>query len=87
MTCTTCHDVHRRQRDAAAFSPHRLTCHKARDCAKFRKLGFRAIASNCVDCHMPLQESDVLISHTSGRKLKPQVRNHRIGVYPEAQAQ
>ena len=84
MTCTTCHDVHRRQRDAAAFSPHCLSCHKAKDCTKFRKLG-RAIASNCVDCHMPLQESEVLISQTSGRKLKPRVRNHRIGVYPEAQ--
>ena len=86
MTCTTCHDVHRQQRDAAAFSPHCLTCHKVRDCAKVRKLG-PAIASDCVDCHMPLQESDVLISHTSGRKLKPRVRNHRIGIYPEAQAQ
>jgi hypothetical protein len=84
MTCTTCHDVHRRQRDAAAFSPHCLSCHKAKDCTKFRKLG-RAIASNCVDCHMPLQESEVVISQTSGRKLKPRVRNHQIGVYPEAQ--
>ena len=86
MTCTTCHDVHKRQRDAAAFSSHCLTCHKPKDCAKFRKLG-RAIASDCVDCHMPLEESEVLISHTSGRKLKPWVRNHRIGVYPEAQSQ
>jgi hypothetical protein len=86
LTCTTCHDVHKRQRDAAAFSPHCLTCHRAKDCAKFRKLG-RALASDCVDCHMPLEESEVLISHTSGRKLKPRVRNHRIGVYPEAQSQ
>jgi len=84
MTCTTCHDVHRRQRDAAAFSPHCLSCHKAKDCTKFRKLG-ATIASICVDCHMPLQESEVLISHTSSRKLKHRVRNHRIGVYSEAQ--
>jgi hypothetical protein len=31
-----------------------------------------------------LQESEVLISQTRGRKLKPRVRNHQIGVYPEA---
>jgi len=35
-----------------------------------------------VDCHMPLQESEVLFSETNGRKLKPRVRNHQIGIYP-----
>ena len=35
MTCTTCHDVHRRQRDAAAFSPHRLTCLKPETAQNF----------------------------------------------------
>jgi hypothetical protein len=31
---------------------------------------------------MPLQESELLVSDTSGRKLKPLVRNHQIGIYP-----
>jgi hypothetical protein len=81
MTCTTCHNVHQRQRDAAAFSEHCLTCHKVEACGKYPEMG-KAIASNCVDCHMPLQESEVLVSDTNGRKLKPRVRNHRIGIYP-----
>lgn len=86
MTCATCHDVHRRQRDAASFSPHCLTCHKDKDCGKFKELGTR-ITSDCVDCHMPLQESNVIVSGTNGREVKARVRNHEIGVYPEAQAQ
>jgi hypothetical protein len=82
MTCTTCHDVHTPQRDAAAFSQHCLSCHKVQDCGKFPKMG-KNIASNCIDCHMPLQESQLLISNTNGRELKPRVRNHRIAIYEE----
>jgi hypothetical protein len=83
MTCTTCHDVHKPQRDAAAFSPHCLSCHKAADCGEFPKKG-EEIAHDCVDCHMPLQESEALVSSTSGREVKPWVRNHRIGIYADA---
>jgi hypothetical protein len=86
MTCTTCHDVHKRQRDAASFSPHCLTCHKDKDCGKFKELGAK-INSNCVDCHMPLQESTVIVSDTNGRTVKARVPNHNIGIYPEAQVQ
>jgi hypothetical protein len=81
MTCTTCHNVHQPQRDAAAFSEHCLSCHKVEACGKYSEMG-KAIANNCVDCHMPLQESETLVSDTNGRKLKPRVRNHRIGIYP-----
>ena len=77
MTCTTCHDVHTPQRNAAAFSQHCLACHKAET---HPKLG-NAVGSNCVDCHMPLQESQLLVSDTNGRKLKPLVRNHQIAIY------
>jgi hypothetical protein len=81
MTCTTCHNVHQRQRDPASFSEHCLTCHKVEACGQYPKLG-SAIVTSCVDCHMPLQESEVLFSETNGRKLKPRVRNHQIGIYP-----
>jgi hypothetical protein len=84
MTCTTCHDVHKPQRNPAAFSEHCLTCHRVTDCGRHAKLGDQ-IAHNCVDCHMPLQESELLVSDTNGRKLKPQVRNHKIGIYVDAE--
>ena len=80
MTCTTCHDVHKPQVDAAAFSPRCLTCHEAKQCGEFAKLGEQG-TRNCIDCHMPLQESRVLFSNTNGKKLMPLVRNHQIGIY------
>jgi hypothetical protein len=85
LTCTTCHDVHTTQRNAAAFSSHCLTCHQATQCGEHAKLGDQ-ISTNCVDCHMPLQQSQVLFSKTNGRKVQPYVRNHTIAIYPNLQA-
>jgi hypothetical protein len=43
-----------------------------------------SIAANCVDCHMPLQDSNVIVSVTNGEQTRAQVRNHWIKVYPVA---
>ena len=80
MTCETCHDVHRQQRDAASFSEQCLTCHKPQSCGEYEKMG-ADIVKNCVDCHMPLQKSETLVSDTNGHEIKPLVRNHRIAIY------
>jgi hypothetical protein len=80
MTCSTCHDVHTPQEDAAAFSPHCLTCHQPKQCGQFSNQG-EQIVNRCIDCHMPLQESQVLFSTTNGKRLLPKVRNHQIGIY------
>ena len=82
LTCTTCHDVHTTQRDAAAFSEKCLTCHQPRQCGEYPKLGDQ-IAANCIDCHMPFQESRVLFVKANGKILRPKVRNHTIAIYPE----
>jgi len=85
LTCTTCHDPHTTQRDAAAFSSTCLTCHQAKQCGEFPKLGEK-ISTNCIDCHMPVQESQVLFSRTNGKLLHPKVRNHLIAIYPSAKS-
>lgn len=59
MTCSTCHDVHLRQRDVTDFSERCLSCHKVESCGLFPKRG-RAIVGKCVDCHMPNQISSQL---------------------------
>ena len=41
MSCSTCHNVHVPQRDAAAFSSHCLSCHKAESCGEFKKSGLQ----------------------------------------------
>jgi Cytochrome c554 and c-prime len=82
LTCSTCHDVHKPQVDAAAFSPRCLSCHQPQQCGEFAKMGDQ-IVRNCIDCHMPLQESRMLFSNTNGKKLTPKVRNHRIAIYAD----
>jgi len=68
MTCTTCHDVHRPQRDVVELSGRCLTCHQQQSCKLFATRG-SAIVGKCVDCHMPL---------------RVQGRSHWIRVYPDS---
>jgi len=56
LTCSTCHDVHKPQLNAAAFSPRCLGCHQYNQCGEYARRG-EQIVRNCIDCHMPLQES------------------------------
>ena len=80
MTCSTCHDVHVRQRGSEEFSNRCLTCHKVESCKLFPKRG-QTLARKCVDCHMPNQTSNIIFSTHDGVRLAPKVRNHWIKVY------
>lgn len=82
MTCSTCHDVHKPQRDLAAMSDRCLSCHKVEQCGAYSKMG-RQILGKCVDCHMPNQPTQQIISTVTGRKVQPRVRNHWIKVYAD----
>ncbi len=82
MTCSTCHDVHRLQRDVAELSQRCQTCHTVDRCGLFPQVGAR-IADSCVDCHLPNQRSDTLVASTDGRTVAPRIRNHWIKVYPD----
>ena len=68
LNCVTCHDVHRVQREPAAFNGRCVACHQRTDC---RKQPDRA--GGCVECHMPLERSKLVEVQT--------YRSHRIGVY------
>jgi hypothetical protein len=83
MTCTTCHDLHTPEREPAAYSEKCLQCHKDRECGEFAKLGNK-IRENCVDCHMPVQDSNLILSDVGGKPVKAQMRNHWIKAYPAA---
>ena len=80
MTCSTCHDTHVRQREVTNFSDKCLACHKVESCGLFAKQG-RAIVGKCVDCHMPNQTTNVIVSTHDGVRIAPKVRNHWIKVY------
>jgi hypothetical protein len=80
MSCSTCHDVHTPERPATEYSARCLECHSANQCGMVRKLG-KHIASNCIDCHMPVQPSNLLVLDADDTRLKAKVRNHWIRVY------
>lgn len=82
MSCSTCHDVHAAERPAAAYSGRCLTCHQWQSCGVAKKLGPR-IADNCIDCHMPVQSTNVIVSETAGKVTRATMRNHWIKVYPD----
>jgi hypothetical protein len=81
MTCVTCHDVHTVQHDLGKLSRRCLICHKP-GTVLFPKQGHQA-ASNCIDCHMPMQETNLIVFNQNGQKARPKMRNHWINVYSD----
>jgi hypothetical protein len=83
MTCSTCHDTHAVEKATASYSLKCLTCHAWQACKVARSTGVRAKA-NCIDCHMPVEKTNVIVTQTAGEELHASMRNHWIKVYPEA---
>lgn len=85
MTCITCHDVHRTQRDVKQLSGRCLACHQEQSCKLFPKEG-HALKGRCVDCHMPLQQSNLIVSGLEGSEQRALVRTHWIKVWRDSTA-
>jgi Cytochrome c554 and c-prime len=81
MSCGTCHDVHQPERAAAEYSDRCLGCHQWKSCGLSRTRGV-SIIHDCIDCHMPLQQTNAIVSVTGGRILHTSIRSHWIKVYP-----
>ena len=81
MTCATCHDVHREQRDVRDLSGRCLQCHAVQSCGLFPRHG-QSLAGRCVNCHMPNLTSTTVVSNDVGEQIRVRVRSHWIKVYP-----
>lgn len=81
MTCSTCHEVHSPERTPASYSPRCLTCHRVESCGMAKHMG-PSIARDCVDCHMPVQQTDAIVSQTGDKVIRTTMRTHWIKVYP-----
>jgi len=81
MSCSTCHNIHRVERDLLAMSARCSACHAA----PRHKRTVQA-DKNCIDCHMPQQESKAITFRTSGSQLAQQYRTHKIAIYPSQAA-
>lgn len=80
MTCATCHDVHREQRDVAELSGRCLGCHELQ---KLSPGHGQTQAGKCVDCHMPELPSSLIVANQVGGQFHVKVRTHWIKVYRE----
>ncbi len=85
MSCSTCHDVHRPERDLADFVPKCLACHQTDHHPMAEQLGERLTAS-CIDCHMPNRRSRAIEINTPGSRVALYYRSHAIGIYPDVAA-
>lgn len=89
MSCSTCHNVHSadhasKEQTAASYSTACLKCHKWTSCGESKRLG-HAIVKDCIDCHMPVEATNVIVSETAGAVVRARMRNHWIKVYSASQ--
>src|SRR5262245_33473953 len=86
MTCTTCHDPHRREPPGRSGLDSCLKCHEPVDCGERVRLP-EAVQTNCVGCHMPQYIKLNVNFETEGDNYFPPIRrcDHRIAIHPRAQ--
>ncbi len=82
MTCSTCHDVHTTGQSLESYSAKCLSCHNWQSCGMSKKMGTR-YTNKCIDCHMPIEETNVIVSQTAGQVVHARMRNHWIKVYAD----
>ena len=81
MSCSTCHGVHEPERPAASYSARCLNCHQWQSCGMSKRIGSK-IVSQCIDCHMPEEETKHIFSETGQETVRASMRNHWIKIYP-----
>jgi hypothetical protein len=83
MTCITCHDPHKKETgNTLLFSQRCMSCHTNQH-KQIKGLSNDVLMNNCIDCHMPLQES-TSISFLLQNKEQPVnavMRTHYITIY------
>jgi hypothetical protein len=83
MTCLNCHDPHKNERsNTTAFSQRCTSCHNEQH-KKIEGVANDVLANNCIDCHMPLQESTSISFLLQGEQqpVNAKMRTHFIKVY------
>ncbi|MBS1662633.1 MAG: hypothetical protein JST68_16440, partial [Bacteroidetes bacterium] len=92
MTCLTCHNTHVNERkNITVFSQRCMTCHSnghGNECPQIKKIG-PSIKNNCIDCHMPRQESQAITELLPGQTnpTAALIRSHLIKIYPQNKPQ
>ncbi len=84
MTCVDCHNPHQSERgQKELFSQRCLTCHQVDSCGLHPHESFD-LASNCIDCHMPIRPTEKLRLESVQGDVFPSLRDHLIRVDDQA---
>lgn len=84
--CISCHDIHEKQPASLAIYANKcMSCHQADSHPKLPGKEGALLKQNCIDCHMPQQNSTAIgfQKSNSKEKIPYQVRTHRIAVYKD----
>lgn len=83
MDCTTCHDPHKNERgNSGLFNAAWVNCHKNDNIHKETQDKYLTGFTDCISCHMPLSDSNVMKIQVSMDSLvSVKVRTHLIGIY------
>ncbi len=85
MTCGTCHEPHKKERGNKAIMSNKcMTCH-GQTHSIVDGISPQKIAANCIDCHMPVQQSMAIGFLLEGdtTPTSAKMRTHYITVYPD----
>ncbi len=83
MTCITCHDPHKNEKGkTSVFSQRCISCHSDKH-KNIAGVSNDLLRSNCIDCHMPLQESTSIsfLLKKNAPPVSAVMRTHFITVY------
>ena len=83
LDCSTCHSMHERPaKSLSAYSKNCISCHTTIKHSG-KTLQNAMVKSNCIDCHMPRQNSKAISFQMAGKSERSpyQLRTHLIKVY------
>ena len=88
VTCINCHNTHENENGKIqVFSDRCMSCHSeghSKSCKMTTTIG-PAITQNCIDCHMPKQQSHAVAVYLQGANVPTPalMRTHYITIYPK----
>jgi predicted CXXCH cytochrome family protein len=87
MDCITCHNPHQdTPQNSITYSKICMTCHQDSKHSPItqKTISKSMLANNCVECHMPKQDSKAIRfqQSNSSEVVSYSLRTHKIGIYP-----
>lgn len=88
LTCNSCHITHKNEAgNIPLYSARCMSCHNKEhsNFCTFNSEPGMVLSDNCIDCHMPVNESKTVVftDQSSNKKIAATFRSHLIKIYPE----